>query len=133
MSHEQEAAGQSCLNITFLSRTRHVKMAFDQNMVANKYFTLIYTNHYTPTDRDPHNQAGNEEGKDDLAPMTISSQSLGRTKDAFSQKSGCSSIAELHPLHYFLSRTRTSRTARLVAHRWSTTACGIVQFAPTTL
>lgn len=80
VGHEREALEQTCLNITYLSRTKHVKMAFNQHtgdlnyylFLANKYFTLIHTDHYVPANHNPHHQAGNDEKEDDIVPMTIS-------------------------------------------------------------
>lgn len=80
ISHEKEPLGQTRLNITYLNRTKHVKMAFDQRssdqnyylFLAHKYFMLIHVDYYTPTDLpNSHCEVEDDEDEDDIAPMTI--------------------------------------------------------------
>lgn len=131
--HEEEVLWQTRLNMTYLNRTKHVKMAFDQwsgdlnyyIYLAHRYFILIHINHYAPTNPpNSHRKVEDNEEEDDIAPMIISSYNPDIIDKETSRRSerNNKSAAELHPTRHHIGRIWISQNAHSTAHGWSQTA-----------
>lgn len=78
---EEEALGQKRLNITYLTRTRHLKVEFDQRLgtlnyyiyFTDKYFMPIHVNHYVANITQNLDQdASSDEEDDDVTTIALS-------------------------------------------------------------
>lgn len=125
--------------MTYLNRTKHVKMAFDQQTrdlnyylyLANKYFPLIHTDYYVPADPNSHHQAGNNEEEDDIAPMTLSSHYLGRADEESTRKSYHNNISRNRTAPYpppLQSHTVVPNHTPNRMHNRTTSVCHILSF-----